>query len=103
MAVGDRITEYVERLVAMGAKFEALDANVRELMAQQNELRERVARLEAQLPTVKEAAAREARSAAHVGVYELQAQLVERLTRLEEHVRSLGPRTDHGRITGGES
>ena len=53
MAVGDRITEYVERLVAMGAKFEALEANVRELMAQQNELRERVARLESQLPMAR--------------------------------------------------
>ena len=99
MAVGDRITEYLERLVAMGAKFEALEANVRGLMEEQNKLRERVARLESELGGVKREAASEARSAAHVGVYELQAQLVERITRLEE--RALGPPPDHGQITEG--
>ena len=99
MSTVDRLTELAKQLVEMGVEFKLFKEQVLRLQAQESELRERVARLEVELASVKREAATEARSAAHAGVYQLQSEITERITRMEERLGQGG----RGRITEGDS
>ena len=89
MSVLDKVSELTQQLIEMGAQFGMVKEQVTRLEGKEAELRERVARLEQQLQTAERGAAEAARSAAHAGVYELQARLTERITLLEERQRRL--------------
>ena len=73
------ITDLIKQLVSMGAKFETLVRQVDRMEDRQLNIVQRLSTLEEKTNTINESA----RSAARAGVSELQAQMTERIVRLE--------------------
>lgn len=88
----DKATEAIQKVTTIAVKFEDLERQVEAIAERQIKLAEKVARLVERLETVKMNEASEARSAAHAGVYKLQAEMIERVTRLETKQIAAGDR-----------
>ena len=86
------VGDVLKQLITMGARFESLQQQVIRIEDRQTQLLDRLSRLEERLNTVNESS----RSAAQVGVAELKAQLIERITRLE--VEQSSPRSTEKQI-----